>query len=46
VPPELLEPVLRSLEERFTGIVTLEVFGEEDFNTSLEAVERVLGPAR
>jgi sugar phosphate isomerase/epimerase len=46
VPPDLLKPVLRLLWENFTGVVTLEVFGEEDFHTSLEAVERILGPLR
>ncbi len=43
VPPEQLNPVVRLLLERaFAGVVTLEVFGREDFETSMKALERGL----
>ena len=43
MPDALLFPVLRTLvQENFTGVVTLEVFGESDFFTSRAAVLRAL----
>ncbi len=38
VPPEKLNPVVDCLCEAFTGVVTLEVFGEADFQSSLAAL--------
>jgi hypothetical protein len=41
MPPEKLNPVVALLlRERYAGVVTLEIFGEEDFHTSLAAFER------
>ncbi len=43
-PPSDLKQVLDELILRkFTGVVTIEVFSEEDLHTSLEAIENVLG---
>ncbi len=43
-PPSDLKTVLDELILRkFTGVVTIEVFSEEDLHTSLEAIENVLG---
>jgi sugar phosphate isomerase/epimerase len=40
-PPEQLNPVVDLLlRERYAGVLTLEVFGEDDFHTSLAAFER------
>ena len=49
VPPASLDAVLRLLLDlRFDGVLTLEIFGEEDFWSSLsaleEALERILFP--
>jgi len=39
VPPEQLDLVLRFLlEKRYSGVLTLEIFSEEDFNSSLHAM--------
>jgi sugar phosphate isomerase/epimerase len=39
VPPERLDPVLALLlESSYTGVLTLEVFGEDDFHTSRAAL--------
>jgi len=38
MPPEKLNPVIDCLCETFTGVVTLEVFGEADFHSSVDAV--------
>ena len=38
VPREKLAPVLKLLKERFSGVVTLEVFNEQDLAESLDAV--------
>lgn len=41
VPPEKLNPVLETLLlAEYSGVVTLEVFGEEDFYSSVEALKR------
>ena len=41
MPAEKLNPVLELLlRENYTGVLTLEVFGEEDFCTSVKALER------
>jgi sugar phosphate isomerase/epimerase len=41
MPPEKLNPVVALLlRERYAGVVTLEIFGEDDFHTSLAAFER------
>jgi len=43
-PQESLEAVLRLLcERRFPGVVTMEVFGQADFLSSIQAVEESLG---
>lgn len=43
VPPEQLGHVVRLLVEReFSGVVTLEVFGREDFESSMEALGRAV----
>jgi len=39
VLPEKLDPVVDLLEREFTGIVTLEVFSEPDFRSSLQALQ-------
>ncbi len=41
VPPEKLHPVIELLlREKYSGVLTLEVFGEDDFSSSLEALKR------
>ena len=41
MPPEQLYPVVALLlRERYAGVVTLEIFGEDDFHSSLAAFER------
>ncbi len=41
VPVERLQTVVRVLvEQDYTGVVTIEVFGEEDFHSSMEALRR------
>jgi sugar phosphate isomerase/epimerase len=41
--PSQLDPVIAALlREQFQGVVTLEVFGEADFHTSLAALQRSL----
>lgn len=42
LPPAQLEPVVRWLEDAFSGVVTLEVFSEEDFTSSLAILNRIL----
>jgi len=42
MPPQSLDPVMEFLAERFTGIVTVEVFSEKDFHGSMEAVKQSL----
>jgi sugar phosphate isomerase/epimerase len=38
-PPEQLDPIIATLlHERYTGVLTLEVFGEADFQSSLTAL--------
>ena len=39
VPPELLNPVIAYLMENIRGVVTLEVFGVDDFLSSKQALE-------
>lgn len=40
VPPRQLNPVIEMLlREKYSGVLTLEVFGEEDFCSSLKALE-------
>lgn len=42
-PPEQLDPIIATLlGEHYTGVLTLEVFGEEDFQTSLIALQQSL----
>ena len=44
VPQEKLDPVIGLLVERaFSGVVTLEVFGQADLESSLEVLERMIG---
>jgi len=39
LPPQKLDPVLECLlHENYSGVLTLEVFGEADFHTSVEAL--------
>ncbi len=41
VPPEKLNPVVELLlREHYTGVLTLEIFGEDDFYSSLAALEK------
>lgn len=42
MPRELRDPVLRFLNEKYQGVLTLEIFGEEDLRTSLRAMEESL----
>lgn len=47
LPPGALEAVLAYLiEQQFDGVVTIEVFSNEDLMTSLAAIQGVLGPER
>jgi sugar phosphate isomerase/epimerase len=40
-PPEKLNPVVELLlRENYRGVLTLEIFGEDDFNSSLAALEK------
>ena len=39
MPQATLEPVVRWLRQRFAEVVTLKVFGEEDFESSLGVLE-------
>ncbi len=42
VPPEKLNPVIDLLhQENFSGVMTIEVFGEEDFLSSMETLKKV-----
>lgn len=41
MPPEKRDPVIRLLKARFKGILTLEVFNEQDLAESLDAVRQV-----
>lgn len=42
-PPKKLDPVVELLlRENYSGVLTLEVFGEEDFQTSMAAMEESL----
>ncbi|MBI3362833.1 MAG: sugar phosphate isomerase/epimerase, partial [Chloroflexi bacterium] len=44
VPPEKLDPVIELLlREDYAGVLTLEVFGEDDFQSSVSALERCIG---
>lgn len=41
MPPEKLNPVVEFLlREHYTGVLTLEIFGEDDFYSSLAALEK------
>jgi sugar phosphate isomerase/epimerase len=41
MPPETLNPVVEFLlRENYTGVLTLEIFGEDDFHSSLAALEK------
>lgn len=42
VPPEKLDPVVAFLADHFSGVVTLEVFNEADFHSSLAALRESL----
>jgi len=42
MPPKSLDPVMEFLAERYTGVVTVEVFSEKDFRGSMEAVKQSL----
>jgi len=47
MPPEKLNPVIETLlRENYAGVVTLEVFGEEDFHSSKLALEETLRKLR
>ena len=46
MPPEKLNLVLDYLNEAYTGVVTLEVFGEADFQTSVAAVKASINRLR
>ena len=47
IPAEKLKPVVDLLlRECFAGVLTLEVFGEEDFDSSIEALERAVREVR
>jgi sugar phosphate isomerase/epimerase len=41
-PQERLDPVVDYLRQRFQGVLTLEVFSREDFESSLEALKASL----
>ena len=43
VPAERLDPVVDYLLQRFQGVLTLEVFNRDDFESSLEALQASLG---
>lgn len=43
VEPARLDPVVAFLHERFTGVLTLEVFNEADLSSSLAALEASIG---
>jgi sugar phosphate isomerase/epimerase len=46
MPPDKLNPVLQCLwHEAYTGVLTLEVFGEADFYSSLETLQKSLRAA-
>ena len=42
VDPQELEPVFRMLLSNYRGVLTLEVFSEPDFLSSIEAIDRTL----
>jgi adenosyl cobinamide kinase/adenosyl cobinamide phosphate guanylyltransferase/sugar phosphate isomerase/epimerase len=42
VHPDEMESVLRKLLAEYQGVLTLELFGEEDFLSSIEAIDRTL----
>ena len=42
MPRATLEPVVHWLRRRFAGVVTLEVFGEEDFESSLAVLKGII----
>jgi len=42
-PQERLDPVVDALRQRFDGVLTLEVFNRDDFESSLEELERSVG---
>jgi sugar phosphate isomerase/epimerase len=43
IPPEKLDAVLRFLlEEQYSGVMTMEIFSEEDFCSSLDALDAAL----
>ncbi len=46
MPPEILNPVMDYLSEAYQGILTLEVFSEADFHTSLAAMNVSLNRSR
>ena len=44
IPLERLEPVLELLlVEKYTGVLTMEIFGEQDFLSSIQYLQAVLG---
>ncbi len=46
MPPEILNPVMDYLSEAYRGILTLEVFSEADFHSSLAAMHASLNRPR
>jgi sugar phosphate isomerase/epimerase len=46
IPPEKLNPVMDFLCEAFTGVLTLEVFGEADYHTSVAALNASVNRSR
>jgi sugar phosphate isomerase/epimerase len=43
MPRDQRDPVLQFLAEKYQGVLTLEIFGEDDLRTSLRAMEESLG---
>ena len=47
MPPEKLHPVMELLwREKYSGVLTLEVFGEDDFYSSMETLEKACTAVR
>jgi sugar phosphate isomerase/epimerase len=46
VPAERLDPVVQALQQRFSGVVTLEVFNRDDLDSSLAALQASLARSR
>jgi sugar phosphate isomerase/epimerase len=46
VPADRLDPVVGALQQRFDGVLTLEVFNRDDLESSMEALRTSLGRVR